>query len=148
MATFTPAQINTLPHLAGTSSPNGYTNGACLNVGILPTDFPTLAAYQAGTADRPLPGRRQPAPDPVAGHADLRHLDPLIGPSSPTPAVRGRAWDQTRSNGFDDETDMFGRGTCRHAAVPGRAAAQTLAAIRAAASSRLRHGRRQGRLER
>ena len=81
-ATFTPTQINTLPHLATANySPNGYTNGACAAIGILPTDFRTLAAYQDGTADRPVPGRRQPAPDPVAGHADLRHLDALIPPA-------------------------------------------------------------------
>src|SRR5208337_4718078 len=39
-ATFTPTQIDTLPHLATANySSNGYTNGACQTIGILPTDF-------------------------------------------------------------------------------------------------------------
>ena len=53
LATFTPAQVSTLPHLATT--PNGLTNGACAAIGILPTDYPSQAAYTAGTPiDPPL----------------------------------------------------------------------------------------------
>jgi phospholipase C len=49
LAVFTPDQIKTLPHLATAGySPNGYTNGACAAIGILPTDFPSQEAYQQG----------------------------------------------------------------------------------------------------
>jgi hypothetical protein len=45
LAAFTPDQINTLPHLATANySPNGYTNGACAAIGILPTDFRSVEA--------------------------------------------------------------------------------------------------------
>src|SRR5208283_2322238 len=38
-----------LPHLADTNfSPNGYTNGACRAIGVLPTDFTSWEKYQAG----------------------------------------------------------------------------------------------------
>lgn len=67
MATFTPAQIKTFPHLAGTRSPNGYTNGACANIGILPTDFTSLAAYQAGTPIDPYPVDVNPRPTQSPG---------------------------------------------------------------------------------
>ena len=56
MATFSTAQITTLPHLATANySPNGYTNGACQAIGILPTDFPSVAAYKAGQPTDPYP---------------------------------------------------------------------------------------------
>ena len=56
VATFSTAQITTLPHLATANySPNGYTNGACAAIGILPTDFPSVAAYQAGQPTDPYP---------------------------------------------------------------------------------------------
>jgi phospholipase C len=57
LATFTPTQIATLPHLATT--PNGLTNGACMAInggaGILPTDYSSQAAYTNGQpSDAPL----------------------------------------------------------------------------------------------
>lgn len=56
LASFPPAVVATLPHLATANySPNGYTNGACAAIGILPTDFPSMAAYQAGTPTDPYP---------------------------------------------------------------------------------------------
>ena len=56
VATFSDAQIRSLPHLATANfSPNGYTNGACQAIGILPTDFPSVAAYQAGQPTDPYP---------------------------------------------------------------------------------------------
>ena len=66
-ATFSPTQIKTLPHLAGASSPNGYTNGACAAIGMLPTDFPTLAAYQAGQPTDPYPADVNPRPTQSIG---------------------------------------------------------------------------------
>ena len=84
VATFSTAQITTLPHLATANySPNGYTNGACQAIGILPTDFPSVAAYQGRSADRPLPARRQPAVRQLARHTHHRWLDAVIPPSSP-----------------------------------------------------------------
>jgi phospholipase C len=66
-ATFTATQINTLPHLAGTPSPNGYTNGACKTIGILPTDFPSAAAYAAGEPTDPYPLDVNPRPTQSVG---------------------------------------------------------------------------------
>lgn len=67
-ATFTDAQVRTLPHLATANySPNGYTNGACAAVGVLPTDFPTAAAYQAGTPIDPYPADVNPRPTQSPG---------------------------------------------------------------------------------
>jgi phospholipase C len=67
-ATFSSTQINTLPHLATPNySANGYTNGACAALGILPTDFPSLAAYQAGTPTDPYPVDVNPRPTQSVG---------------------------------------------------------------------------------
>lgn len=67
-ATFTPAQISTLPHLATPNySSNGYTNGACAAIGILPTDFPSLAAYQNGAPIDPYPANVNPRPTASPG---------------------------------------------------------------------------------
>ena len=67
-AIFSPTQINTLPHLVTAGfSPNGYTNGACQAVGILPTDFASTAAYQAGTPTDPYPVDVNPRPTQSPG---------------------------------------------------------------------------------
>ncbi len=67
-ATFTPAQINTLPHLATAGfSANGYTNGACQAIGVLPTDFTSAAAYKAGTPSDPYPLDVNPRPSQSPG---------------------------------------------------------------------------------
>jgi phospholipase C len=66
LATFTPAQIATFPQLA--TNPNGLTNGACAAIGILPTDYPTQAAYTAGQPiDPPNPLYFNPRPSASAG---------------------------------------------------------------------------------
>ena len=68
LATFTPAQLTDLPHLASANySPTGYTNGACAALGILPTDFATPAAYQAGTPSDPYPADVNPRPTQSPG---------------------------------------------------------------------------------
>ncbi len=68
VATFTPAQINTLPHLATAGfSANGYTNGACQAIGVLPTDFTSAAAYKAGTPSDPYPLDVNPRPSQSPG---------------------------------------------------------------------------------
>jgi phospholipase C len=65
-ATFTPSQISTLPHLATT--PNGLTNGACAAIGVLPTDYPSQAAYAAGQpSDPPNPLYFNPRPSASPG---------------------------------------------------------------------------------
>ena len=67
-ATFTPAQIKKLPHLATPNySPNGYTNGACEAVGILPTDFQSLAGYRNGQPTDPYPVDVNPRPTQSPG---------------------------------------------------------------------------------
>ncbi len=67
-ATFTPAQLTSLPHLAVPGfSPNGYTNGACAAIGVLPTDFPSAAAYQAGQPTDPYPSDVNPRPTQSPG---------------------------------------------------------------------------------
>ena len=67
-AIFTPTQINTLPQLATKNfSPNGYTNGACQAIGILPTDFASTSAYQAGTPTDPYPVDVNPRPTQSPG---------------------------------------------------------------------------------
>ena len=67
-ASFSPAQIATLPHLATANySPNGYTTGACAAIGILPTDFPSLAAYKAGAPIDPYPQNVNPRPTQSPG---------------------------------------------------------------------------------
>lgn len=68
VASFSSSQINTLPHLAAANfSLNGYTNGACAAVGILPTDFPSNAAYQAGQPTDPYPLDVNPRPSQSPG---------------------------------------------------------------------------------
>ena len=67
-AIFTATQINTLPHLATANySPNGYTNGACHAIGILPTDFPSLADYQSGNPIDKYPTDVNPRPTASPG---------------------------------------------------------------------------------
>lgn len=68
LAVFTPDQINSLPHLAQANySPNGYTNGACAAIGILPTDFPSREAYQQGKPIDPYPSTVNPRPTQSPG---------------------------------------------------------------------------------
>ncbi|MEA2728907.1 MAG: phospholipase [Acetobacteraceae bacterium] len=67
-AVFTPDQINKLPHLATANySPNGYTNGACAAIGILPTDFRSDEAYQHGRPIDPYPETVNPRPTQSPG---------------------------------------------------------------------------------
>lgn len=67
-AAFSAAQISTLPHLATANySPNGYTNGACEAIGILPTDFPSFAAYKNGAPIDPYPANVNPRPTASPG---------------------------------------------------------------------------------
>lgn len=68
LATFGNAQIAQFPHLATPNySPNGYTNGACAAIGILPTDFASQAAYKAGTPSDPYPIDVNPRPTQSPG---------------------------------------------------------------------------------
>ena len=68
VATFSDAQIRSLPHLATANySPNGYTNGACAAIGVLPTDFPSVAAYQSGQPSDPYPLDVNPRPSNSPG---------------------------------------------------------------------------------
>jgi phospholipase C len=67
-ATFSPTQIKTLPHLATPNySPNGYTNGACAAIGVLPTDFKSAADYKNGTPIDPYPSDVNPRPTQSPG---------------------------------------------------------------------------------
>jgi phospholipase C len=67
-ATFTSAEVGSLPHLAKPSySPNGYTNGACEAIGILPTDFASLADYENGKPIDPYPPDVNPRPTQSPG---------------------------------------------------------------------------------
>ena len=60
--------VATLPHMATANySPNGYTNGACAAIGILPTDFPSMQAYQAGQPTDPYPVDVNPRPTQSPG---------------------------------------------------------------------------------
>jgi phospholipase C len=70
LATFTPAQIATLPQMG--TNPNGLTNGACHAInggaGVLPTDYSSWAAYTAGTpSDPPNPLYFNPRPSASPG---------------------------------------------------------------------------------
>jgi phospholipase C len=68
LASFTPEQISTLPHLATANySPNGYTNGACAAIGMLPTDFRTAQDYQNGEPIDPYPTDVNPRPTQSPG---------------------------------------------------------------------------------
>ncbi len=64
-----PAVVNSLPHYASSKqySPNGYTNGACQKIGILPTDFKSWADYQAGKPVDPYPVDVNPRPTQSPG---------------------------------------------------------------------------------
>jgi len=67
-ATFSSTVVAKLPHLATLNySPNGYTNGACKAIGILPTDFLSWAAYQAGQPIDPYPVDVNPRPTQSPG---------------------------------------------------------------------------------
>ena len=67
-AAFTLAQIKTLPHLATANySTNGYTNGACEAIGVLPTDFETFADYKNGKPIDPYPSDVNPRPTASPG---------------------------------------------------------------------------------
>ena len=67
-ATFTPEEVKTLPHLAKANySTNGYTNGACEAIGILPTDFQSYADYKDGKPIDPYPADVNPRPTQSPG---------------------------------------------------------------------------------
>ena len=67
-AAFSAAQISTRPHLATPNySPNGYTNGACEAIGILPTDFGSYADYKNGKPIDPYPVNVNPRPTASPG---------------------------------------------------------------------------------
>jgi phospholipase C len=67
-ATFTHGQISTFPHLAKANfSPNGYTNGACAAIGIVPTDFKSYDDYHKGTPIDPYPVDVNPRPTQSPG---------------------------------------------------------------------------------
>jgi phospholipase C len=67
-AAFAAAQIKTLPHLAMPNySSNGYTNGACAAIGVLPTDFKSFAAYKSGAPIDPYPANVNPRPTASPG---------------------------------------------------------------------------------
>ena len=67
-ATFTRDQISKFPHLAKANySPNGYTNGACAAIGILPTDFKSFTDYQKGAPIDPYPVDVNPRPTQSPG---------------------------------------------------------------------------------
>ena len=58
LATFTPEQVRTFPHLGPK---------ACAVIGVLPTDFRTQADYQAGTPIDPAPADFNPRPTQSPG---------------------------------------------------------------------------------
>jgi len=67
-ATFPASTVATLPHLATPNySPNGYTNGACAAIGVLPTDFPNTEAYKMGKPIDPYPADVNPRPTQSPG---------------------------------------------------------------------------------
>jgi phospholipase C len=67
-AVFSATQIATLPHLATPNfSKNGYTNGACAAIGILPTDFKSYNDYKAGNPIDPYPVDVNPRPTTSTG---------------------------------------------------------------------------------
>jgi len=67
-AAFSAEQIKTLPHLAKPNfSTNGYTNGACEAIGVLPTDFKSLADYKDGKPIDPYPVDVNPRPTQSPG---------------------------------------------------------------------------------
>lgn len=67
-AVFSPTEIKTLPHLATANySKNGYTNGACKAIGVLPTDFNSWTDYQEGAPIDPYPTDVNPRPTASPG---------------------------------------------------------------------------------
>ena len=63
-----PSVVAALPHYATANySPNGYTNGACEAIGVLPTDFKSWKAYQAGQPIDPYPVDVNPRPTQSPG---------------------------------------------------------------------------------
>jgi len=63
-----PAVVSALPHYATPNySPNGYTNGACEAIGILPADFHSWRAYRAGQPIDPYPLDVNPRPTQSPG---------------------------------------------------------------------------------
>jgi len=67
-ASFPQSAVQTLPHLATANySANGYTNGACAAIGILPTDFPSWQAYKNGQPTDPYPVDVNPRPTQSPG---------------------------------------------------------------------------------
>ena len=71
------ATVKALPHLATPNySPNGYTNGACLAINILPTDFPSWDAYKAGAPIDPYPADVNPRPSQSPGTPTLGNWTP------------------------------------------------------------------------
>jgi phospholipase C len=84
LATFTGAQIASLPHLADPSLVSGVTtNGACAAIGMLPTDFPTQAAYEAGTPMDPAPIDYNPRPGTAPGEPSIAGSTPGSAPTAP-----------------------------------------------------------------
>ena len=63
-ATIPASEIKKLPHFATSSGP---TNGACEAIGILPTDYPSKAAYKAGKPIDPPPADFNPRPSASPG---------------------------------------------------------------------------------
>ena len=67
--------VASLPHLVQAGygkngnyySPNGYTNGACEAIGVLPTDFPSWRAYKAGQPSDTYPVDVNPRPTQSPG---------------------------------------------------------------------------------
>ena len=67
-AVFTLAQIKKLPHLAiANFSKNGYTNGACAAIGVLPTDFESSIDYKEGKPIDRYPNDVNPRPTASPG---------------------------------------------------------------------------------
>ena len=76
-ATFTPSQVHTLPHMAKASySPNGYTNGACEAIGVLPTDFKNIEDYRKGMPTDPYPADFNPRPTQSPGTPTMGNWTP------------------------------------------------------------------------
>ena len=68
VATLQPEVVKTLPHLATPNySANGYTNGACEAIGVLPTDFKSAADYKSGNPIDPYPFDVNPRPTQSPG---------------------------------------------------------------------------------
>ena len=67
LAAIPPSVLTSLPHYATKSSPNGYTNGACAAINILPTDFNSWTAYLLGNPIDPYPLDVNPRPTQSPG---------------------------------------------------------------------------------